>query len=206
MARKMTEQEQKRTEAFNEKSAQLQSKGYSMKQITVGVVIGNIMTFVIMLPLIAIVVGLFYITGGHFFVPDLAECSILFVLMLVSMPIHEWIHGFTWGRFSENGMKDIEYGVIWQMLTPYCTCKAPLKKLHYILGSMMPTIVLGVLVAGIGICISSFFLVIIGCYNIFAGGGDFNIIIRLLCYKTPNKDVIFMDHPTELGLVVFEKK
>lgn len=206
MAKEMTEKEKKRAEEFREKSAKLQSKGYSINQITVGIVEGNLMAFVIMLPPIALVIGLFYITGGGFYIPDFVECMVMLVLFIISMPIHEWIHGFTWGLFAEKGMDDIEYGVIWQMLTPYCTCKAPLKKHQYILGSMMPTIVLGVLTAFVGICINSFFVVIIGCYNIFAGGGDFNIIIRLLRYKTENKNVIFMDHPTELGLAVFEKK
>lgn len=205
MSRKLTEKEKKRTEEFNKKSAQLQSEGYSMKQVTVSVVKGNLMAFVIMLPPIAAVLILFYITGGHFYVPGSFEYPIVLLAMIASIPIHEGIHGLTWGRFAENGMKDIEYGVIWEALTPYCTCKAPLKKNQYIAGSVMPTLVLGVLISVIGICINSFDLVIIGCFNIFSGGGDFNISIRLLRYKTSAKESILIDHPTELGLAVFEK-
>ena len=206
MARKLTEKEQKRVKEFNEKSELLQSQGYIKKEVTVSVVTGNVMAFVIMLPPILVILFLFYLTGGSFYFPTLPEYFILLALAIVSMPIHEFIHGITWGRFAENGMKDIEYGVIWEMITPYCTCKAPLKKHEYILGSMMPAVVLGMVVAVVGICINSFFLVLLGCYNVFGGGGDFNIIFRLLRYKTENKDVIFMDHPTELGFVAFEKE
>ena len=70
----------------------------------------------------------------------------------------------------------------------------------------MPTLVLGVLIAVVGILTNSFWVILLSVFNIWGGGGDFNIIIRLLRYNTKGKDVIFMDHPTEVGLVAFEKE
>ncbi len=72
--------------------------------------------------------------------------------------------------------------------------------------SVMPTLVLGVLIAVVGILTNSFWVILLSVFNIWGGGGDFNIIIRLLRYNTKGKDVIFMDHPTEVGLVAFEKE
>lgn len=163
------------------------------------------MAFVIMMPPILVVLGLFYLTGGRFYFPDLAEYLLLMLFAVVSVPVHEWIHGITWGIFTKNHMKDIEYGIVWKMITPYCTCMAPLKKYQYILGSMMPAVIPGIVTSVVGICLSSFPLVILGCFNILSGGGDFNIIIRLLRYKTQSEDVVFIDHPTKLGLAVFER-
>ena len=38
------------------------------------------------------------------------------------------------------------------------------------------------------------------------GAGDILISSMLLFYKTNGKDVILIDHPTKIGLVVFEKE
>lgn len=206
MARELTEKEKKRTELFKETTAKMQDKGYSVKPITIGVVEANVMAVIVMLPLVAVVAAVYYLAGGSFYFPDYWEFMFVFLLGVVSMPVHEFIHGITWGLFAENHMKDIEYGFIVQMLTPYCTCLAPLKKNQYIIGSMMPTLVLGVLIAVVGILTNSFWVILLSVFNIWGGGGDFNIIIRLLRYNTKGKDVIFIDHPTEVGLVAFEKE
>ena len=50
---------------------------------------------------------------------------IVFMILIV---VHELIHGFTWGMFAQSKLKAISFGFIWQYLTPYCTCKEPLKK------------------------------------------------------------------------------
>jgi hypothetical protein len=40
---------------------------------------------------------------------------------------------------------------------------------------------------------------------IFAGGGDFLIILKMLLYRAQGSDTVYYDHPTECGFVVFEK-
>ena len=55
-------------------------------------------------------------------------------------------------------MKDIEFGVMWKYLTPYCTCRKSLKRGQYITGNLMPTIVLGFIPAIASIISGSLFV------------------------------------------------
>ena len=111
--------------------------------------------------------------------------------------------GITWGIFAENHWKDIEFGIIWKMLTPYCTCKSALTKLQYVIGGLMPTLILGFGLGLVAIIIGNMLLFLLAELMIFGGGGDFLIAGKLLLFRTKYKDCIYMDHPTECGLVAF---
>ena len=67
---------------------------------------------------------------------------------MAEMAIHEGIHGLTWGLLSPDGFSTIEFGLIKEYMTPYCYCGTPLTRGQYILGSMMPTLVLGFMQGG----------------------------------------------------------
>ena len=134
---------------------------------------------------------------------NIIDIGLLFVLMIVLMVIHELIHGITWGIFAENHWKDIEFGIIWKMLTPYCTCKSALTKLQYVIGGLMPTLILGFGLGLVAIIIGNMLLFLLAELMIFGGGGDFLIAGKLLLFRTKYKDCIYMDHPTECGLVAF---
>ena len=41
---------------------------------------------------------------------------------------------------------------------------------------------------------------------ILAGGGDLTILLKLLRYKSKKEEILYMDHPYECGLVVFERE
>lgn len=66
-----------------------------------------------------------------------------FLLVLCLTILHELIHGITWGIFAKNHFHSIDFGIIWSSFAPYCTCSEPLKKWQYLLGTAMPTLVLG---------------------------------------------------------------
>ena len=119
--------------------------------------------------------------------------------------IHELIHGFFWSKGAENGMKDIQYGFIKEQLTPYCACLCPLSKKTYIIGSLMPMTILGILLGIVSIFVGQLLLLIISLLQIMGGAGDILITSMLLRYKTKGKDVVLLDHPTDCGLVAFEK-
>ena len=87
---------------------------------------------------------------------------------------------------------------------PYCTCKEPLRKGQYITGLLLPFIILGV-IPGIFSCIfASFPLFIYSVMMMICAGGD--ILIFFLIMKSKLKgDVLFLDHPTDVGLAAFVK-
>ena len=127
---------------------------------------------------------------------------ITFLLLII---LHEAIHGLTWGAFNKRHWNAISFGIIWHSLTPYCTCAEPLKKAQYIIGAVMPTLILGFGLLGVAANLGNHTLFVLSLCIIFGGGGDFLIILKLLRYKCYNKTVLFYDHPYECGLVAFEK-
>ena len=137
-----------------------------------------------------------------------SQGSLLFiVLFVVLIVVHELIHGLTWSMFSEHHFKDIEFGFMKELLTPYCTCTTPLPKKHYILGALMPCIVLGIIPTTIGILIGSSFLFWIGIVMILSAGGDIMIVWKVMKFKKQDesKEIFIYDHPTQAGSVIFEK-
>lgn len=202
--RVLTEKEEQRKCAFEEKAEKLISEGYTQKNLIIGVVQANILAIIIMLPF-AIALGYIgcLVGNGKYQEFNIIDIGLFFVLMIVLMVIHELIHGITWGIFAENHWKDIEFGIIWKMLTPYCTCKSALKKLQYVIGGLMPTLILGFGLGLVAIIIGNMLLFLLAELMIFGGGGDFLIAGKLLLFRTKYKDCIYMDHPTECGLVAF---
>ncbi|MBO4907955.1 MAG: hypothetical protein J5476_01610 [Lachnospiraceae bacterium] len=69
----------------------------------------------------------------------------------------------------------------------------------------MPATIIGSRFGIAGVITGNSLLMIIGVCQIFAGAGDLLVITMLLRYKTTGKNVIIMDHPTEVGLIVYER-
>ena len=207
--RKITEAEKKRTERFKEKVAILKSQGYEESKHTVDVVKANILAMLIMLPFVAVIAVPYLIRNG---IPQRAAFSTyllylaLFIfLAMAEMAVHEGIHGLTWGLLSPDGFSTIEFGLIKEYLTPYCYCGTPLTRGQYIIGSMMPTLVLGFIQGIVAILTGNFLIFILSVFLMIGGGGDFLIDWLLIRYKKKHNELILMDHPTELGFVAFEK-
>ena len=77
----------------------------------------------------------------------------------------------------------ITFGVIWKVLTPYCTCSEPLKKWQYILGDLMPTLILGFGMTAISIVFRQPLLFVLSELMVLSVGGDFfycfkNVIVQ----------------------------
>ena len=126
----------------------------------------------------------------------------LFLFLIIA---HELIHGITWSIFTPNHMKDIEFGVIWSAVTPYCTCGQPLSKKQFIIGAAMPTLILGFGLGIVSIMTGQLMMFLLAEAPILGGGGDFPIIIKLLRFNSDRKEQLYYDHPYECGLVVFER-
>lgn len=211
----LTEAEIKRQNLFDENEKKLLAKGYKRHDLLISVFKANFVGILLTLPFIALMVLGFLLKNG---IPDfdgmLAEKPVMYfvwmgiivVVTLILTVVHEKIHGWCWATGAENGSKDIEFGFQKENLTPYCTCKSPLSKKVYIFGSMMPMTVLGIVLGIVSVFIGNVAILIIAVLQTMGGAGDILISSMLLFYKTKGKDVILIDHPTKIGLVVFEKE
>lgn len=206
--RKLSAKEQKRLETFEETCERYVQEGYKMSNLTIGIVKANIVVLLLAIPVIAIGVLLFVWRNPVSFLRPTSQGSLLFIILfLVLIVAHELIHGLTWSLFSEHHFKDIEFGIMKEFLTPYCTCKVPLSKGHYILGALMPGIVLGIIPTVLGILLGSSLLFWIGIVMFLSAGGDLMIVCKVLAYKKQgeSKEILVLDHPTQAGSMIFEK-
>lgn len=202
--RKLSRREQARLEDFQRLSGQMRQQGYRRVDLVVDVVQANVMAVVVMLPFLAAAAVLFFALNpvGEVYIP-LSGMALWLLAFLVLVVLHEAIHGLTWGLMAPHGFKAIAFGVIWQMLTPYCTCNDGLKRWQYLLGGLMPTLILGFGLAGLATAQGSLWLFSLAEVMILGGGGDFLVVFKML--RHPQKDgAVYYDHPYECGLVVFE--
>ena len=206
--RKLSAKEQKRLAVFEETCERFSQTGYKKTDLTIGIVKANLFVLLLAIPVVVIGVLLFALRNPISLLAPTAQGSLLFVvLFIVLIVVHELIHGLTWSLYAEHHFKDIEFGFMKEYLTPYCTCTTPLLKSHYIMGALMPCVVLGILPTAIGILLGSHFLFWTGIVMILAAGGDIMIVMKLLAYKSQSgtKEILIYDHPTQAGSVIFEK-
>lgn len=128
---------------------------------------------------------------------------IILLVVVAGIVLHELIHGITWSLFAKTGFRSIKFGVMWKALTPYCHCKEPLLVKQYIIGAIMPAVILGFLPSIIGIMTGNFGLFIFGMFFTMAAGGDF-MIIHLLSKESMNSMV--QDHPDKVGCYIYKPK
>ena len=206
--RKLSAKEQKRLSAFEETCESFIQQGYRKNDLTIGIVKANLFVLLLAIPVVAIGVLLFVWRNPISLLTPTPQGSLLFIVaFLVLIVAHELIHGLTWSMYAEHHFKDIEFGFMKEYLTPYCTCTTPLLKRHYIMGALMPCIVLGILPTAFGILLGSHLLFWIGIVMILSAGGDIMIVWKVLAFKKQDesKEILIYDHPTQAGSVIFEK-
>ena len=211
----LTEAELRRQAAFEEKEKKLLEEGYKRQDIVISVLTANFVGILLTLPFAGAIVGGYILRNGKLYDPEIldtqpvlyfAALAGIIVVSLVLTFLHEKIHGWFWTIGAENGAKDIEFGFQKETLTPYCTCASPLSKSIYILGSMMPMTILGIVLGIVSIFVGFFPLLVVAVIQVIGGAGDILISAMLLFRKTKDKDIVLLDHPTKIGLVAFEKE
>lgn len=203
--RKLTPQEQKRHEAFEKIAEQMVEEGYRRHELTIGVTFANIVGPLIILPVCLIVAMVYFYSKESEDFLYLQLGWSFFVLLGILFVVHELIHGVVWTIFAKEHMRSVSFGVIPKFLTPYCVCEEPLKKWQYILGALMPTLILGFGLAGAAIAMRSDLIFLLSECMILGGCGDVLIVGNLLRYKPEGKDVMVYDHPDKIGAVLFER-
>lgn len=205
--RKLTPAEERRLAAYEAISQELAEQGYRRTELTVGIVKANIFAMIMGIPVVVIGFILFLAVnwGGDIRWMSGAMPLLLVVAMLALIVVHELIHGITWALFADHHFGDIEFGFMKEYMTPYCTCKCPLTKGKYIIGALMPLFILGLLPMAVGIGMGSFFWLLLGIIMTVSAGGDIMIVMMIVKYKSQAEDILYLDHPTQAGGVIFEK-
>ena len=200
----LSEAEKKRLERFNKIAQDMEQQGYTRHDLTISIGKANLFAVLFLIPLFVIGYGLNYLVNHKF---DIANFNLLYFLVayVVLIVVHELIHGLFWGLSTPHHFKDIEFGVLRSSMTPYCTCLVPLKRPQYILGTVMPFVILGVIPMIVGIATDNTTLLFLGIVMADAAAGDLMILQKVFSYKSNADEIVYMDHPTEAGGVVFER-
>lgn len=203
---KLSKAELRRKAVFEVVKAGLEEEGYHTTELTMSTFAANVFAIVAALPPIILLIAVFRITNpqAEGLSGEMKDVLLFFASFMILVVVHELIHGITWGLCAKSRFKSIEFGVIWEYVTPYCTCSEPLKKGQMILGALMPTILLGVLPGVVACVIGSTELAYMAGAMILGGGADIMITGKILRHKT-GKTALFHDHPYKVGTIVFEK-
>ena len=188
---------------------------YKKDELTVDLMWANVFGLIILIPTFLVYSLPYYFLWKQELIADfkniisnasplnmIITALIVFATIILGIIFHELIHGLVFAKFAKGGFKSIKFGIFWKMLTPYCHCKEALKVKHYILGAVMPAIILGIIPAIAAIAIGNFWLLIFGIFFTHAACGDF-LIINLLRKEDPESFV--QDHPSEAGCYIFRQ-
>ena len=181
--------------------AELEQQGYHREDATVSIVKANLMVFATSVPVcivLAVLFGLLNKGRAHFGKMNMLT---LMIPLLLSIPVHEGLHGLGWLPSCKKGWKSIRFGVMWSSLTPYCNCKEAMPVKGYYLGLLMPFTVLGLLPSAAGIITGSVPFLAFGLLNILLAGGD--LTIALVIRKYIGKSAVILDHPSQCGCLAF---
>lgn len=134
--------------------------------------------------------------------PEAGVAFIPLVIIVVGVFVHELLHGLTWVLIASLSIRSIHIGILWKWVTPYCHCKVPIRLRHYMIGALMPGLLLGVIPTVAAICIGNFPLFLFGFFFTVASSGDFMMVTFLR--KEP-MDTLVQDHPSAVGCYIYRK-
>lgn len=205
----MTKDEEIRVNNFNKVTEGLLKEGYKSKDVSIRLFKSHLLTIILLGPLVFLILKIYewiYCPYDLAYILLDRNCLLLLGIAIIILAItHEILHGFTWAIFTPRGIKDISFGFLLKYLSPYSTCRVPLKRWQYTLGVLMPLMVLGILPTVLGLLIGNAAFTLIGALFIIGAGGDLAMVYLLMSYKPERKDLLVYDDPTKIGVRFFEK-
>lgn len=202
---KTNEKMAQRKARVQKRCAQFEAEGYRQIDLTISAKTANSRAVASTLPLIVLHVLLFgWIAGWRAFA-DL-DMGLLGTAVLVSIVVHELIHGLFFALAAPGGFRSVEFGVFWESMNPYCYCAEPVSKGQYLTALTMPGILLGTVVGVMAICFGSATWLLFSLVAYLLASGDFFIAVMILRYDGKGKQTLFLDHPDQPGLLVFQKE
>lgn len=191
---KKSKQVLERIENFESIKKDYEAQGYTYQKVEINIITANVVACVIMVIMAAIGFYVFHLLHKKivlFFPLWLLLC------MLLSTIIHELIHGIAWSLFCEKKWKSVQFGIIWKMLTPYCSCLEPLSWFPYLIGALAPCMILGIFPYIIAFISGNSLVLWFAVFNIAAASGDLMVVYHI-CKDRPS---LMMDLPEECGYI-----
>lgn len=170
-----------------------------VKEVTYSGIMINVLGFLGIFPLLMI----YMLVYRKYFYGKLADAEINFTLLLISLLlisllVHEALHGVGWVLTKGCTFKNIHLKFNFLMASGHCD--KPLKGSKYIFGLAFP---FAILVPGtmiLSFVFPSIVTVFTAIINITLCGGDLILFFKIIPYR--NKQII--DHPSKAGFAIVE--
>ena len=141
---------------------------------------------------------IYYRIWGYFIQqPSLNNINVLFLLVAAGfLFVHEIIHAIVWSKHT-----DVKFDFIFKSLFRLCYCENAIKMKKYIIGLIIPSIILGIIPAVAGMVLGNKAIFLFGLIMIAAGGDDFFAVYVL---RKANKESWIKDMKSRIGFIVYE--
>ena len=134
---------------------------------------------------------------------DLIMLALFGLGFLLLTTAHELLHALAAIIFCQAKRKDIRFGVIWKVLTPYTHCTLPMTPAQYKIVLFLPNIVLGILPYILSLVIGSPLMYWYASLMLLGGLGDLFIYIQTT--RLP-AEALIIDHPSKIGFLAYIKE
>jgi len=184
--------------------AQFQQNGYHQTDLTISAAQANTLAMTTAVLPSAVYILLFGFTAGWTSFKSI-DTGLLAIGLLLSIVVHELIHGFFFGLFAPHHYSSIEFGVLWKSLNPYCYCAEPVSRIQYLIALLMPGFILGTCVGAAAIWAHSATWLVFSIISYFSASGDFMIAYKLIRFHPDGQEALFLDHPNQPGVLAFTR-
>ena len=173
-------------------------EGYNIELRTIGMLKANIVAIVMMALLGVLGLMAMYAIWGDFSMGNPWNGMLFIVGFWVGVAVHELIHGFTWMWATRSSFSHLRFGLLRGGV--YCHIDVPMSKRKYVVGALMPLMLLGVVPFLLSFATNSLWLMLFGAIFIGCAMGD--VLIVWAIRKEP-PDTLVYDHPSEPGCIVY---
>lgn len=188
--------------------------GYVKEERFIDLYKANIFALFLFIPIILLYTLPFYLIwerneNPFVFIKNMLEITSLssaligVLIVVIGVVVHELIHGITWSCYTKNGFRSIKFGVLLKMLTPYCHCKEPLRIRQYIIGALMPSIILGIIPIIYAWYSGNIHILLFAIFFTVSAAGDFMIVH--LIWREDMRSLV-LDHSSEAGCFIYKKE
>jgi len=176
------------------------SKYELIEEVRINKLVANLLggLFVLVLLALFVVIVLLLPRRVDFFDKALFFCLALLPILV----IHEVLHACAAKRYGKLKYADIQFGMNWKGLMPYCHIGKPIAMRHYRIVALMPLFVTGPVVIVLVFLHPNLGSAILASATISLCTADLLTIAKLRHYR--DSDLWVYDHPSEPGFMIYK--
>lgn len=173
-------------------------EGYHTELRTIGMLKANVVAIVVLALLGVLGLMAMYAIWGGISLGRPWSGMLFIIGFWVGIVVHELIHGFTWMWVTHSSFRHLRFGLLRGGV--YCHIDVPMNKRGYVMGALMPLLLLGIVPFLLSFATHSLWLMLFGVIFIACAMGD--VLIVWAIRHEPAGTLVY-DHPTEPGCLVY---